>query len=231
MLTVKSILHNFSHLFFPHICAGCGSDLLDIDSPVCLRCINQLPVTNFHTYAGNPVEKHFWGRLDIQSASSYCYFTQSSMIQRLLHQLKYKGNREIGYFLGQLMGRTLLSSDRFAGVDALVPLPLYALREKKRGYNQATVLCDGMSASMNIPVLKNAVCRLTATETQTHKTRVERWQNMQERFHVNNPAAIQGKHVLLVDDVITTGATLEACGQELLKYCSKLSIITLASTV
>jgi ComF family protein len=231
MMTVKDLFYDFSSLFFPHTCSGCSTDLLNEGSPLCLRCIVQLPVTNFHSYAGNVVEKHFWGRLNIHSASSHCYFTQSSLIQHLLHQLKYKANKDVGHFLGQLMGKTLHSSDRFTGVHALVPLPLYAARERKRGYNQATVLCDGMALSMKIPVLKNAVVRLSSTATQTHKNRVERWQNMQGRFHVHDPSAIEGKHILLTDDVITTGATLEACGQELLKHCSKLSIVTLACTV
>jgi ComF family protein len=231
MIAVKKALSNLSHLFFPHICAGCGTDVLNHESPICIRCIDQLPVTNFHLYAGNVVEKHFWGRIDIHGATSFCHFTKSSVIQRLLHQLKYKNNKEIGYFLGQLMGKTISEASRFSDVDILVPLPLFAARERKRGYNQAAVLCDGMAVSLKIPVATTAVVRLSATETQTHKNRIERWQNMQGMFRVNEPAAITGKHVLLVDDVVTTGATLEACGQELLQYCSRLSVATLAHTV
>lgn len=231
MLTTKQLLSDFSHLFFPHTCAGCGTDVLNHESPLCIRCIDQLPVTNFHSWTGNAVEKRFWGRIPVHAATSYCYFTGHSLIQQLLHQLKYKGNREIGYFLGRLMGETIMASNRMNDIDVLVPLPLYASRERKRGYNQAAILCEGMATAMHIPVIKNAVVRLSATDTQTHKNRVERWQNMQGRFYVNDPAALANKHVLLTDDVITTGATLEACGQELLSYCSRLSIATLASTV
>ena len=231
MFAVKNILHDFTHLFFPHICAGCGTDVLNHESPLCLRCIDQLPVTNFHVHAGNAVEKHFWGKIPIHGATSYCHFTKSSLIQGLLHQLKYKGNQEIGRFLGQMMGKIIKTSNRFSDVEVLVPLPLYAARQRKRGYNQAAVLCEGMAAAMEVPVITDAIVRLSATATQTHKNRIERWQNMQGRFMVTDPVVFNNKHVLLVDDVVTTGATLEACGQELLQHCKQLSIATLAHTV
>lgn len=191
-----------------------------------------MPRTNFHLYANNPVEKYFWGRLPINHAAAVCHFTTGSLVQRLLHQLKYKGNRDIGAFLGKMMGRSLSETDRFSDVDVLVPLPLFAAREKKRGYNQSEILCNGMSSILKWPVDNRSVVRLTSTETQTHKTRTDRWSNMEGRFQVAGPAALEGKHVLLIDDVITTGATLEACGQEILKVSrTKLSIATLAYTV
>jgi ComF family protein len=232
MIRVKTILNDFAHLFFPHICAGCGTDILNQESQLCLRCIDQLPVTNFHLHSGNPVEKNFWGRIPVTHATAYCHFTGESLIQHLLHQLKYKGNKELGYFLGRMMGNTLRLSNHFNEVDALIPLPLFAAREKKRGYNQAGILCDGMAQVMRLPVIKDAVIRLSATETQTHKNRVERWQNMEGRFQLATSSAISDKHLLLIDDVVTTGATLEACGQELLQAKNiRLSIATLAYTV
>jgi predicted amidophosphoribosyltransferase len=138
-------LNDFSHLFFPHICAGCGTDTLNHRVPLCLRCIDQLPLTNFHLHAGNLVEKKFWGRIPVVSASAFCHFTGESLIQHLLHQLKYKGNKEIGYFLGRIMGNALAMSNRFTDVDALIPLPLFAARERRRGYNQAAILSEGLA--------------------------------------------------------------------------------------
>src|SRR5690606_10554592 len=151
------------------------------------------------------------------------------LIQQLMHQFKYKKNREIGFYLGKIMGETIRKSGRFA-VDALVPLPLFASREKKRGYNQSAVLCDGMAESLKLPVLKDVIIRSHHTETQTRKGRIDRWQNMEGKFELVRPKAIEGKHLLLVDDVITTGATLEACGTELLTAGNvKLSVATLCS--
>ncbi len=231
MSAIRTLLKDFTQLFFPHYCAGCGSDILPANAVICVQCLHNLPLTNFHHYPGNPVEKHFWGRLPIITAMAQCYFTKDSLVQHLLHQLKYKGNQDIGLFFGRMMGQTLAQSERMKGIDALVPLPLFASREKKRGYNQATLLCNGISEILQIPVVNNAVFRLSATETQTNKNRVERWQNMSGRFQLNYSAAITGKHILLVDDVITTGATLETCGHELLKAGDmRLSIATLACT-
>lgn len=232
MHTLKNILNDFSHLFFPQVCAGCGTDILSADALLCMYCFYQLPVTNFHLYANNPVEQIFYGRLPVKNASSYCYFTKNSLIQRVIFQIKYKGNKELGYFAGKLMGESLMQNNRFDNIDGIVPLPLFAAREKRRGYNQAAVLCDGISALTGIPVLKNAVTRVRHTETQTHKNRIERWYNMEGRFELQDAEAISNKHILLVDDVITTGATLEACGSTLLKIKNtRLSILTLAYSV
>jgi ComF family protein len=232
MFSASNLLNDFAHLFFPHICSGCGTDIINKETPLCLQCIHDLPVTNFHSYAGNPVEKIFWGRLPLVAASACHYFTKDSLLQHLLHQLKYRGNKEIGIFLGNMMGQALKQSPRFSDVEALVPLPLFASREKKRGYNQATIICEGIAEAMQVPVLNQAIMRLSATETQTQKNRIERWQNMEGRFFIKNAAAIANKHILLVDDVVTTGATLEACGQKLLTVKnSQLSIATLAFVV
>lgn len=232
MMPLTTIWKDFSHLFFPHVCAGCGSDTISPAAPLCMYCVHRLPLTNFHLYANNPVEKQFWGRMPLAGATSLCHFTAGSLIQQLLHQLKYKGNKEAGYFLGSMMGHSLQGTARFQGIDMLVPLPLFAARQKKRGYNQATVLCNGMAGILQLPVNTHAVLRRTATETQTRKNRIERWMNMEGKFELADTAAIAGKHILLVDDVVTTGATLEACGHALLAAGGvTLSIATLAYTV
>jgi ComF family protein len=228
MLQLKEIKNSLLHLVFPHVCDGCGSDIVNEESRLCLRCMAALPETNFEMHAGNPVEKTFWGRLPIISGSAHLYFTKESLVQHLMHQFKYKGNKELGLQLGRLMGRALKNANRFNNIDGLIPLPLFPDKEKKRGFNQAAVLCEGMSEILLLPVFNNIVTRPLHTETQTRKGRIDRWRNIEGKFQLVNPTAIQHKHVLLVDDVITTGATLEACGNELLKTGNlKLSVTTL----
>ena len=226
---LKYLFKSAVHLAYPHNCSGCGSDLLDEDNLLCLSCIHNLPHTGFAGLAGNPVEKYFWGRIPLQAAYSQFYFSKEFLVQHLIHQLKYKGNTKIGFYLGEIMGNTLLTSGRFSNIDALVPLPLYADKEHKRGYNQAAVICNGMSSVMNIPVYDKYVIRQHATETQTRKHRTERWENVKDSFKVIKAAELSGKHLLLVDDVVTTGATLEACGAVLLQTSNvTLSVATLA---
>ena len=216
------------HLAFPHTCAGCGSDLLDKDQLLCVYCHSALPLTSFHLHSNNPVEKLFWGRLPITHATAQYYFSKESLVQRLMHAFKYKGNKDLGFFLGKMMGYQLQQSNRFLHVDALIPLPLFPSKERKRGYNQAAILCEGIAEVLQKPVLKDVVIRTKHTESQTKKSRVERWENMEGRFQLTNEATIQGKHILLVDDVVTTGATLEACGYEILRAKDvTLSIATL----
>lgn len=228
MLRLKEIKESLLHVVFPHVCDGCGNDLLNIESRLCIRCLSSLPETNFEMHANNPVEKDFWGRLPLVCASAHLYFTKESLVQRLMHQLKYKGNKELGLQLGRIMGNALRSSNRFGDIDALIPLPLFPSKEKKRGYNQAKVLCDGMAEVLNMPVLSEVITRPQHTETQTKKGRIERWKNIEGKFRLSDPEAIKNKNLLLVDDVVTTGATLEACGNELLTAeNTRLSVATL----
>ena len=229
MQVLKTILSDTLHLFYPHVCTGCGSDLLQEDDLLCLRCINNLPKTNFALFSDNPIEKIFVGRIRLEAAHSEFYFSKDSIIQQLIHQLKYKGNKAIGIYLGELMGKSLLVSNRFNNIDTLIPLPLYTDKEHKRGYNQAAIICDGMAGVMNIPVSKNIALRQRYTDTQTKKHRIERWENVAGSFIIMDENKLKGKSVLLVDDVVTTGATLEACGSMLIGIENvKLSIATLA---
>jgi ComF family protein len=212
---LRTIHQSLLHLFFPHVCAGCGSDQLEEESQLCLTCFLALPHTDFGPLDNNPVEKVFWGRLPLQSATAAFYYTKGSLMQSLLHQFKYKGHRRLGGYLGQQLASTL-RHERFASVDAVVPLPLHRRRERKRGYNQSLVLCEAIADILKVPVLKHCVARPGRTETQTRKNRTERWENMAGRFVVKDPQPLRNKHILLVDDVLTTGATLEACGHALL---------------
>lgn len=227
MISFREIRDSFLHLLFPHVCDGCGNDALAKNSCLCLRCIDALPQTGFELHPGNPVEKKMYGRLPVAHAAAHLYFTKESLVQRLIHLLKYKGNKELGVQLGSMMGAALKETGRLKA-DVLVPLPLFAVKERKRGYNQSTLLCEGMATQLNIPILQRCIIRPEHTETQTRKGRIERWKNMEGKFQLVQPGQVAGKHILLVDDVMTTGATLEACGHELLKAENvTLSIATL----
>jgi ComF family protein len=215
MAGFAEIKEAFLHLLFPHVCAGCGTDILNNENLLCMHCAEALPETNFELHPDNPVEKIFRGRLQAEAATAQFYFTKESLLQHLMHQFKYRGNKELGLQLGKIMGRQLKESGRFIP-DALIPLPLFPVKERKRGYNQARVLCEGIAEALNIPVLDKIIIRPLHTETQTKKGRIERWKNVEGKFVLKDAQGIKNKHLLLVDDVVTTGATLEACGQQLL---------------
>jgi ComF family protein len=232
MKTFSKLWHSALHLFYPHTCTGCGSDLLPQHELLCGQCIVQLPHTGYAALPDNPVEKMFTGRLPLQSAAAQFYFTKDALVQHLIHQLKYKGNTDIGLYMGRLMGQALLETNRFCGIDCLVPLPMYAAKERQRGYNQATILCRGMAEAMSLPISAQQVIRQRSTQTQTRKQRTGRWQNVEGSFAVAAPEALAGKHILLVDDVVTTGATLDACGNAILQVAgARISIATLAFAV
>lgn len=229
--SVKEIGAAISQLFFPRHCPGCGSDL-HLDNPICSECIHQLPLTEFEKYKDNPVEKIFWGRANIQAATAHYYFYKESRLQHIIHQFKYKGRLEAGVYLGTFIGNALKESHRFEKVQGIIPLPLFKRRQGKRGYNQAEVLSRGISMKTGVPVLSNVLKRQTETQTQTTKDRISRWQNMDGRFQVASKKDLEHKHVLLVDDIITTGATLDACANALLTVEGiSISIAALAYTI
>jgi ComF family protein len=229
---LSAILQDTAWLFYPHICAGCGSNALDEKQILCFQCHTALPFTGFEHHPDNPVEKIFWGRLPVRAAMSLFYFNKGSSVQHLLHHLKYKGKKQVGHVLGGMIGEKLINAERFRHVDALIPLPLSEKKFKQRGYNQATAIAEGISLQLKIPVIENAVVRTKATESQTHKNRIERWENMKDVFMLTNPVALMNKSILLIDDVITTGATLEACGHALLTARNiTLNIASVAYTV
>ena len=215
------------HLFFPHICVGCGNDILPVENVLCLTCLNDLPFTNFSFHSNNAVEKIFWGRVPVRSVMALFYFTKVSIVQNLIHEFKYKGNKELGKYLGILIGKSLAQSNRFRDISVIIPLPLFKEKEKRRGYNQSEILSQGIAESMEVPLVTQNVIRIVNTETQTKKGRLERWKNVDKTFQVLHPEQLQNKHILLVDDVITTGATLEACASEILKV--KNTTVSIAS--
>lgn len=229
MLKLRAWTDALAHLFFPHNCAACGTELSQRNLCICTRCQLQLPETGFAALAGNTVEKAFYGRLPLMAAGSAFYFNKNAKLQRLIHLLKYSGRSDVGLHLGRLMGLQLAESVRFGNIDTLIPLPLYADKERKRGYNQASILCEGMAEILKLSVNERAIIRKRPTETQTKKGRGERWQNVEQSFQVQDHTDMENKNILLVDDVMTTGATLDACGQALRSVPGiGISVFTLA---
>ena len=232
MTSVKNYIDDFLHLFFPHICIGCNTDILNDTDVLCAKCLSNLPETGFLSVLQNPVEKIFYGRLPVQQAGSAFYFNKDSLIQSIITQLKYRNNQEAGIFLGKLLGQQLANSKRFDDVDLIIPLPLNDRKLFKRGYNQTSAIVNGLTSVWHKPVIEDAVERISFTETQTNKDRIARWQTMEGVFSVTQPTLLKNKHVLLIDDVVTTGATLEACGTAILKIPGvQLSIATVAYTI
>lgn len=219
------------HYFYPRYCVGCGNDPLPGNTRICSHCLQSLPHTRFFEREGNPVEKVFDGRLRISAAAALYYFTKRSLVQQLLVRLKYHRDQQAGLLLGRLMGHALQQSQRFDDIDLLIPIPLNKTREFKRGYNQATILCQGIVSVWYKPLLTHAVERRKHTDTQTQQNRLSRWQNMEGIFSIKDEKALSGKHILLVDDVITTGATIESCGNCLLQVPdTRLSVCSAAYT-
>ncbi|MCX6304302.1 MAG: phosphoribosyltransferase family protein [Bacteroidetes bacterium] len=208
-------LTDFISLIFPRICAGCGNSLWKNEEALCHFCEYHLPKTNFHVDPENPVTRLFWGRVPVETGAAFLYFNKGSNVQRLVHQLKYKGRKDVGIYLGARYGQWLKHAPRFNSADAIIPVPLHRKKYMQRGYNQSEQFAIGLAGSMNIPVCTHLLTRIKATETQTRKSRFNRYQNVKEIFSVNSPPEWKGKHLLLVDDVITTGATLESCIQAL----------------
>ena len=180
----------------------------------------------------NPIEKIFWGRLELEKASSYIRFEKESKIQRLLHALKYRGIKDVGTTLGKLAAKEFVKSDFFNEIDVIVPIPIHKKKQRKRGYNQSHFIADGISAVTQIPVDKTSIRKNLNTSSQTNKSRFERYKNVNQTFTLTERASqLTSKHILLVDDVVTTGATIEACGNELKKIDgSKISLLTIACT-
>lgn len=221
-------LSDFLSLFFPQLCPACGEELVAHEKVICTDCHYNLPLTNFHLQADNIVARQFWGKIKLENAYALYYFTKGGKVQNLMHHFKYKGMQQIGNTLGSIAG-TQLSNTSFASVDYIIPVPLHKSRLKERGYNQSTCFAEGLAEKLDGKVELDNLIRTRATETQTHRSRFERFENMQEVFAVKDPERLKGKHVLLVDDIVTTGSTLEACAVPLLEIEGlTLSIATIA---
>ena len=221
-------LRDLSHLAFPFNCFGCKSALDEGESPICDDCRAHLPRTHYWRQNENTVERLFWGRIKLVRATSYLFFTKGGIVQEMMHQLKYNSRPEVGQILGGYFGMELDDS-WYSDIDVIVPVPLHKDKLKKRGYNQCDSIVVGLAQEMKKSFRLNAVQRIRSNESQTKKGRFERWINVNEHFAVTEPDFLAGKHVLLVDDVVTTGATIEACASAILLVPgAKVSIATIA---
>ncbi len=220
---------DFISLCFPELCAACRESLVANEYLLCTNCLYNLPYTNFHLTADNIVARQFWGKIKLEAAYALYYFNKGGKVQNLMHQFKYKGMQEIGTILGNIAGEQLLQNELFKTIDLIVPVPLHKKRLQQRGYNQSACFANGLAQTMGLTVELTNLIREIPTETQTRKSRFARFENMQEVFLIKSPITFVNKHVLLVDDIVTTGSTLEACGIELLKIEGlKLSVATIA---
>jgi ComF family protein len=223
-----NFLSNFLDILFPRTCAGCDNSLATGENLICSECFYELPKTGYWKEEDNPVARMFWGRVYLQNASSFLHFQKGGRLQNMIHHLKYKNMKEIGTFLGKLFGSELQNTP-YSQVDLIVPVPLHKSKIRKRGYNQSEWIAKGISEILKVPIEVNAIERYIASDTQTRKSRFDRWENVKNIFRVIDPETFKGRHILLVDDVLTTGATLEACAISILKIPdTKVSVGTLA---
>lgn len=222
--------HDLWSMLYPTTCCACDATLVRGEKLLCTKCLMRMPKTNFHKVRNNLIEKNFWGRIPIEHATSYFFFVKNSSYQHLLHKLKYKGRSDIGVFMGKKFGSELIKQPEYCEFDEIIPVPLHPNKMKTRGYNQSERIAFGLSKAMKIPVDTKSLKRRTFTETQTRKTRMERWENVSNVFEADPSVNLNNKHVLLVDDVLTTGATIEGCATALLAKNPriKISVATLA---
>lgn len=225
---MKGLLHDLISLIYPDICQSCGNVLRKHEEAICGFCLYHLPRTNFHLQPDNPVEMLFWGRVNIHSAAACYYFHKGSRVQHLMHRFKYKNQKQIGVKIGHLYGMELIKSPYFSTIETIIPVPLHPKKQKIRGYNQSEMFAEGLAKAFNIPVDTATLQRSFFSETQTRKSRIARWENVRSIFDVEDKH-LAGKHLLLVDDVITTGATIESCVNTLMGIPSvKVSIAAMA---
>lgn len=226
---LKVWLSSLLSLFFPRCCVVCGRSLAKGEECICAMCNINLPRTNFHLRKDNPVEQLFWGKIPLERATSFFFYRKGSDFRQILHQLKYGGQKEIGAVMGRYMAAELLPSGFFQGIDVIVPIPLHKRKQRLRGYNQSEWIARGISSVTGIPIDVESVMRRKNTETQTRKSTFERWENVDGIFDLPHPDRFIGKRVLIIDDVLTTGATTVACASRLLEVGGiRISVLTLA---
>ena len=220
---------DFISLFFPNFCFGCNQALVKGEDILCTRCLLDLPKANYHLQSDNPIKTRLAGRLPIKHVCAFLKFRKTGIVQHLLHQLKYNNHPEVGVKLGAYYGKELVETGFKNEFDLIIPVPLHPSRQRKRGYNQSAKFAEGLSQSLNIPWNEEISVRRSITSTQTKKTKRERWENVKEVFDINGSEKINNQRILLVDDVITTGATVEACGIHLINgKCKELSLACIA---
>lgn len=224
-MRASTLISDFISLFYPRYCYGCRHALVAGEDILCTHCIFDLPKADYHLHPDNPIARRLANRLPVQMAGALLKFRKGGQVQHLLHELKYNNRPEVGEKLGRIYGHDLKGKADF---EVIVPVPLHPARLRQRGYNQSARFATGIAEVLSITTLERAVIRTKKTTTQTRKSRVERWENVKDSFEVLQPSDISGKSVLLVDDVFTTGATIEACGQPLVELGCKVSVVCIA---
>lgn len=226
---ISLMIGDFLAMLFPNVCLSCKTLLERNEEMICTQCKYALPQTNFHLQADNELLRKFWGRIPLKYAFAYLRFVKKGTVQTLLHQLKYNGRQEVGEILGKWYGNELKKSGLANEFDLVLPVPLHLSKLKKRGYNQCDSIAKGLSLGMEVAWNRDILVRQKANISQTRKDRIERWENVADIFMLQQAEEVRDKNILLIDDVITTGATLEACSLSLQNAgCKSLSIASLA---
>ncbi|APG60611.1 ComF family protein [Christiangramia salexigens] len=225
------MFHDFINLLYPSVCHICEAELLKNEEIICTSCLHDLPVTRYHLDNENPVKKVFYGRVKIEKATALLHFRKKAGVQQLIHDLKYRGHKEIGVYFGKWIGTELAENPEFRSIDIVLPVPLHKSKLKQRGYNQVEEFGREIAKKLNIPYYDDILLKVNATQTQTLKGRISRWGKIEETLCIQNPEKAAGKHILIVDDLVTTGATLEACAHKVLEIPgTKVSVATIAIT-
>jgi len=224
-------LSDFLCLVYPRVCHVCGSSLFRHERVVCSRCLHHLPAARFTNDPSNPAAQVFWGRVPLENVLTAFLYNKGNAIQQLIHKLKYRGMKEIGIFLGEALGREIAAIKENNGISCIVPVPLHPRKQRKRGFNQSEIIAAGIAKVLGVEVNTDALYRRNFSSTQTRKSKYERWQNVESIFGLRKPETVMNRHILLVDDVITTGSTIEACARALLRAEGvKVSVAAVAFT-
>ncbi len=232
-MMIKQIVNEFLNLFYPRVCVVCEERLLREENEICLSCQYDLPKTNNYLQNENSMDVMLAGRFPhFQRATSFCVFTKQGTMQAVIHHIKYNHGTELGFKMGKLFGNEIKNSEFISSVDVIIPIPLHSKKQKQRGYNQAEVIAKGMGEELNLPVITDALVRSIHNPTQTKRTKTQRWENVNGIFAILDSSILENKHILLVDDVMTTGSTIEAAANALIKIPNiKISVATLAQAL
>lgn len=210
------IISDLLGLVYPQVCPVCGKSLFRGERSLCMKCYHHLPRSHFENDEDNPAARVFWGRVPLTRVHAAFHYNKGNAIQKLIREFKYRGHKDIGMFLGRELGREISKIEAFSDLSMIIPVPLHPRKKKKRGFNQSEIIARGIAEIIKVPVRTELLYRQEFTSTQTRKSKYDRWQNVEHIFQLKNPEALKDKHILVVDDVITTGATMEACIQSLL---------------
>ncbi|MDX1544380.1 MAG: phosphoribosyltransferase family protein [Christiangramia sp.] len=225
------MFHDFVDLIYPPACHICEASLLKNEHLICTSCLHDLPVTKYHLDNENPVKKVFYGRIKLKNATALMHFRKKAGVQHLIHDLKYRGHREIGSYLGKWLGEELSAVPEYQNIDIVIPVPLHRTKLKQRGYNQVEDFGKEIAKAIDAEYHDDILLKISKTQSQTLKGRLSRWGRLEETLDIKNPEKAAHKHVLIVDDLVTTGATLEACAHKLLEIPGvELSVATMAIT-